>query len=354
MGRKTDEFCVQCGCPGPLIGPVCSACYIEMEQPLKLPEYVDVEHCPVCHARKRKATWIDFEDMDQAVEDAVMEAVSIVQGLPDPVLSIGLRQQDKLVYVADVEAIFIIDDAEVAARAETTVRVKQNVCGRCSRAAGNYYEAILQIRTSARDLDPETMKKTQEIIQKHIAQRQTMDRNVFISKIEQVKGGTDFYVSSVGETRVLANKLADRNAVKVHESPKLVGRQDGRNIYRVTFLVRLPNVTIGDFLMIKQGPVMVMVATSRKLKVMGLLDHRVFSIENETLPDSKVFHKDEHIHEAVVVSVEPDGSELELMDPVGYQSRTLRIPKEYPEVEAGQTVKAVRIEDELYLLPWVR
>lgn len=99
-----------------------------------------------------------------------------------------------------------------------------------------YYEAILQLRP--RD------DKVLEFIKKRIEDK----KNVFISRIDEVKTGLDIYISSQRFARSLGHRLKKSFDGKVVYSRKLftVSRKTGKRVYRVTVLFRLNPKPIND------------------------------------------------------------------------------------------------------------
>jgi nonsense-mediated mRNA decay protein 3 len=72
------------------------------------------------------------------------------------------------------------------------------------------------------------------------------DAGEFVSRTEAVHGGLDFYVSTNGLGMRLAKDVADAFGGTIAASPKLFGQREGKEIYRVTTLVRLPAFQVGD------------------------------------------------------------------------------------------------------------
>ena len=92
-----------------------------------------------------------------------------------------------------------------------------------------YFEAIIQIRPKNEEILNYIIKKTEE------------RKNVFISKIEQLKEGLDIYISSQRFAIALGRKLkASRKngTLKITRSLYSKNRQTGKNIYRITVLFR--------------------------------------------------------------------------------------------------------------------
>src|SRR5207247_664849 len=65
-------------------------------------------------------------------------------------------------------------------------------------------------------------------------------------ELTAVQGGLDFYVSTNALAKGLARDLAGAFGGTVTASPKLFGQRQGREVYRVTALVRLPAFQKGD------------------------------------------------------------------------------------------------------------
>src|SRR3989442_16036147 len=70
------------------------------------------------------------------------------------------------------------------------------------------------------------------------------DAGAFVSRIEEVHGGLDFYVSTNALGKSLARELSESFGGDVSSSPKLFGQKPGRDVCRVTSLVRLGPVPI--------------------------------------------------------------------------------------------------------------
>jgi nonsense-mediated mRNA decay protein 3 len=99
-----------------------------------------------------------------------------------------------------------------------------------------YYEGILQLRNPKKEI----IKKIRELVNRR--------KGVYIAKEEKVRGGVDFYLSDWRYLIELGNKLRKKYGGEVKTSRKLWGinKQTSKRVYRVIFLLRLPNVKIGD------------------------------------------------------------------------------------------------------------
>jgi nonsense-mediated mRNA decay protein 3 len=101
-----------------------------------------------------------------------------------------------------------------------------------------YYEGILQLRNPSK----EVANKIKELVNRR--------KDVYIAKEEKVRGGIDFYLSSWRYLIELGNKLRKKYGGEIKTSRKLwgVNKQTSKRVYRVIFLLRLPNVKIGEII----------------------------------------------------------------------------------------------------------
>ncbi len=102
--------------------------------------------------------------------------------------------------------------------------IKKTICQQCSRISGGYYEAIIQLRG-----DPVRVLGYADMLLKKLQKR------TFITKEEEKDGGLDLFV---GNSKVVVELMGELG-VKTLITKKLVGRDQGRRLYRTTFLIRL-------------------------------------------------------------------------------------------------------------------
>ncbi len=106
----------------------------------------------------------------------------------------------------------------------------------------------------------------------------------FITKEIAMKEGLDLYVSSMECGRRISRGVVERLGGSFSESSKLYGRKDGRDIYRVSFSVRLPGFKVGTVL--EMGDKVISVERLIKGKGVECVDvnthERVFLRKKET------------------------------------------------------------------------
>lgn len=236
------SYCVECGRETTL-GKLCEECFDKKHELVRVPKTVDITLCAHCGAHERGANWIRVDKLD-AVRYALEGAIEVESTVELDVLDVNLREEDKRNYTAELQFIFKIDNTDFRREARTRVRIKQGVCGNCSKQKGLYYEAVLQVRPPEGG-SQEFVQQATDIVHSEV-ERAADD--IFISKEESMHGGVDFYLSSRGAGKSIAKLLQSRFGGEVTTSSTLQGRKDGKDVYRMTFLFRFPAFGPGSIL----------------------------------------------------------------------------------------------------------
>ena len=341
------NFCVKCGrdCEESLDG-LCIDCWLDGRKLTELPHHVDLKVCTNCGEFSFNDRWVK-KTMEVAVQDAAADALRVIRDVKVNSVAMDVECQDPYVYVVNVHAYCDVLGYEAEDDSSTIVRIKNNVCKRCSRQLGSYYEAILQIRSGSKELTPEMREETLAMVENSVARQAANNRSLFITKMELVTGGVDVYLSSMSLGKSLARELGDAYCAETKESPKLVGQTtDGQDMYRLTYLVRLPEFHSGDVVIVNGRYCKLLRVSGHGGRVLDLMDFRERAVRRADLPDVKLYEKESDLREATVIN--RSGSEIQALHPDNYSTIDLRIPDDY---EPGDTVRLVSIDDVFYVVP---
>ena len=246
-------FCVRCGATDPpFIGALCVRCYSERTPLVRLPPYLDLVLCPTCGSRQVGSHWekvrgndrdsLRRSDLERHIELAgpakLLKAVWEVSGL-NP----RLRQVDARLTVD-------VGGTPVEVPAQSEVHMILHSCPECSRRGGHYFTARIQLRPaeegSVRDLrafKPWSMR----IWLSHLKACSEKQRDA-VTREEELKEGWDIFFADTLAARAVARSFKERTSSSIRETASLWGMKNGREIHRLTFLVRLPPVGRGDLL----------------------------------------------------------------------------------------------------------
>jgi nonsense-mediated mRNA decay protein 3 len=190
--------------------------------------------------------WQDVGSVKEAVEAAIGNALTVTKDAKVGSISVQLVEQDERNMEASVTALLTSSGVEMERQLSTVVRLKRGSCTECSKQQGSYYEAILQVRGPGKSLDEAEEREIERIVKGRVGSLRKSSRDVFISKTESVKGGLDFYFSTIPTAKSIARELQETMCAEYKESSSLWGRRDGKEVYRMTFLVRMPGFSAGD------------------------------------------------------------------------------------------------------------
>ncbi len=331
-------FCVECGREEELIGSLCSVCYAKKHVHPTLPDHVDLTLCAHCSAMQTAKGWEDIGSVREAAELAVESALAMPKESKLLDISVQLSERDERNLAAKVDLLLSVEGHEFRRELGTIVRVKRGSCTECSKQQGKYYEAILQVRGPERSLGRQAEADMERLVRERVASMRKSSREVFLSKAERVKGGLDFYFSTISSARSVARELQESRCAEYKESSSLWGRRAGQEIYRMTFLVRLPGFSKGDI-----------VESAGKLYfVRGMSRGVVHGIDLRTGEDHPIRVRDAGecalveakagIRKAVVL-VDKD-RELQVLDPE--TSAPLDVPKPPGFSRKGEQVRLVK------------
>jgi len=342
-------FCVVCGKETPqeeLRGGVCAACYVEKNVLASLKENVDLEVCVHCHARKKGELWVAGHGaFEPIVEDAVREAVQLAKVVERASLRVEVIPEDERNFTVKVAARGVAEGVPFETPLTTRSRLKNGTCLRCSRIQGGYYESIVQIRATKRDLTKAEMRALKALASRFIERVVgDGDRNAFVLRDEDQDGGLDVYMGTTNSGRMLAKEIAHLYGGKVTEHHKTVGQKDGLDLIRMTFALRLPEYKAGDVALVKEDAYQITSVGAKTVQGLDLRSGRMKHIERD-LVDKALILKREDAQDAVLVS--STDAELQLLDPKTYATVTVLRPE---GMELGETVSVLRHEGELLVL----
>ena len=327
---------------------MCIDCWLDGRKLASLPHHVDLRMCVHCGEFLIDNRWADC-GLEMAVRIVAADALETIREVvvDESAITVDVEEQDPQVYVAHVLAPVRVMDYRTAVECSTIVRIKNSVCKPCSRRLGNYYTAIIQIRSGAKDFDDDLRDEVLAEIEGSVSRQEANNRHLFITKIEQVPGGADVYVSSISLGRAVSKEISDSYGAEIKESPKLVGKtDDGQDLYRVTYLIRLPEFHVGDIIQFEGRYFKLVKLTGVGGRIMDLSNFMERTVRRTDMDSFKVYEKRSGLRDATVVS--SSGKEIQVLRPDNYAMVDLRIPEGF---EPGETVKTVSIDDVLYLVP---
>lgn len=219
------KFCPRCGKEtDELYGgekKLCADCYPDKNDLLDIPDEVEITVCSVCGRMRYRGEWIEEYTMqeqlgakfaDFAEDDVEMQ----LQFWEDEGVKVRVHAQKGPIKDSyDTEVIF-----------------EKDQCKDCARFQGGFFKVKLQLR-GERPLE----EISNEMVD--VAAEATNDsRKDFLSNIDEVHGGYDFFLSTERITKKILTMLRDKYDPDIERSYELIGEQGGEEVYRNVVSVR--------------------------------------------------------------------------------------------------------------------
>ena len=331
-----------------MLSGVCRECFFQDFVLAQLPQVIHAKLCATCGARFTRGRWTDEYETETVVLKTVEDNLSIHEAAEDVEVCIVPRQLTPHMYKAEVEVIAAIQGESVTAVLSTEIRIIRESCEMCSRISGGYFEGILQIRATDRTPTENELATCLKIVNMTIDRmRAKGDRLAFITETIRSKEGLDLYIGSVNSGRHICKAIIEELGGTFTESPSLFGQKDGRDIYRITFSMRLPRFTPGDIISIRNKKVMVK-HMEKKLTGTDLADCSRFIATEDEIALARYVGNIRDAVNAVLVSEEEH--ELMILDPFTFRTVNVKKPSGF-SISEDDEIPVIRIEDVLFLLP---
>ncbi len=343
-------ICVECGAEvEELHDGMCQDCYVEKNISVEVDDPIEIEICSTCGSVRKEGKWIERPDLQTVMLDGIEEALSPSDVVEKTSFQVEFDESDPQHIRADLEVKLQSGEVTTKKHLSTNIVLKKSQCENCSKREGDYFEAILQVRPTEEEMTEEQKSEVLRMVHERVEVDRGEEKKVFITLEKEVHGGLDFYLSDKRVTKNLSYDIADIFGADVKSSSELVGREDGQNVYRVTYSVRIPPYEEGDFLEYDENLYRV-----KKTKrgsgpniVQDLENNKSTTINKKEMMEATVHGGKELIKEAVVVSEAED--EIQVMDPDTYETKTLLKPDGFGE--GKDEVDVVKIKQSIYLIP---
>ncbi len=338
-------FCVECGKEGELYKGLCRECFLSKNVFVTIPRNIDVEICGHCGARRKGKSWVQYDEED-FIEDIVRENAVLHQDVEDFDLHLTPEFEDENNIIVGVMTHADVHSLKAEEEHEAKIRIKRMICSECSKQAGGYWEAKVQLRSSGKGLSEEDLERAMEFVDSQVGSRERKDKSAFLTKVEKIHNGLDFYFGSKSFGRTVAEELAREFGGQIKESHKLMGRKDGKDVYRTTYAVRLLEFRAGDFVKLDEQIFQVRKLSSEWITLRTMESGRDIRFAIKDLDKAKMIGGNELVKEMVVVSRAEN--EIQVLDPDTLKTVEVLIPEGYKVEE--ESVKVMKCEAGYFLV----
>ena len=196
-GRTSDEV--------KFIDAFCIYCY---PVNIKVPGKVELERCTRCGNMKMRGEWTAFSEAK--IKNLILDKCK--------------GDFESAEYDMDRQVVvFRLKHTDATIEKPVALDIRKTICLQCSRISGGYFEAIIQLRGNRQKVE-----KSAEMLIKRA------ETKTFIAKTDDKEEGIDIYL---GSSKVVVGLMAELG-VRALITKKLIGREQGKRLYRTTFLIR--------------------------------------------------------------------------------------------------------------------
>jgi nonsense-mediated mRNA decay protein 3 len=313
-----QSVCPSCGKPS--VG-VCSNCTIKGHILATIPRHLDIKVCPTCLDYFLNGKWVQNEIID-AVTRTIETALSIKA--TKSTVYIDVPELDKSLIRAHVTVEGNIDGKRLMDDFSVDLHIKREVCERCSKISGGYYEGLIQIRAEGRVPEENELIAATDLVNRVVERERRDDRMAFLSRVERKKEGLDIYVGTTRVAKQLSRTIIEELGGSFKESPKLVGKKDGKNVYRVAFSIRLPRFKPGSIVALN-GHIFELHSIKKAAIATDLQSGERHSLKVRDLADAELLGSRADAKASVLVFV--TDNEVQLLDPDTYAVLSISRPK---------------------------
>lgn len=347
-------FCPSCGKEKEKsVGKICLDCFVRDKELVKVPDYLDVEYCVKCDSFKEEGNWREPKEKEhskvEAAESAVMSSLGVHKKVKNP--RIALEPDvggDQINF--DIEIYGEIKDEPIALNASTKVRLDKTSCKRCGKISGGYFESIIQVRGQDRDLSSDEIDKISEEAFSISEEAQERERMSFIGEIKENDGGLDIYVGSSELAQRISRSVIQEFGGNFSKSSSLIGMDDGQEVHRVTYSVRLPPFSVGDIIDV-DGELIGVNEVGDVVKGIKLEDGDSFRRNWKYLKDNDIekIGKKEDLKQGIISLVR--NKEVQVVEPWEYKNVVVKKPEFLEKQDEGSEVSLLKHGRKFYLLP---
>ena len=238
-------------------------------------------------------------------------------------VSFSVEPIDDRTYILHVEVSGTIEDYEFNDSHESLLQTSNAVCTPCTRKAGSYFEATVQLRSAGRRLDDVELKQLRGTLDQMLEGMEP-DPMFFITKEGSVTGGWDLQLGSKAMARNWGRRLVRAHGGTIKETSTVVGSNDGIDVTRLTLSYRKPAYDLDDVVRFRKQVWMIDGWQSDGPSLRRLDRYERSGATWRDMEKSIVVcpSRDQHFVEVM----NRDSSAVEVMDPTDYRMLTGALP----------------------------
>ncbi len=198
------------------------------------------------------------------------------------------------------DSFFLVNFTIKGVSSSVEVPVEKTICPSCSISKSKFYAGVLQVR----GIPKGEIKFIDDVVDSNV--KNTLS---FITKREEVKGGVDYYITTMKALRRCAESLKSKFGAEVSFNETLFTRDSlrSKDIYKVNVLVRISKFRVGE--VIEKGEEVFLIKSTAGTGIN-------LKTGKHTRVKSYAGWKKVKVYSAVLLNLSP----VSIMDPLTFQS----------------------------------
>ena len=316
-------FCIICGAPPPLTSErMCETCLRQRTELSKLPERIQQSRCAKCDSYEVRGRWSKM-DAEDIADLRIRENLVADERAQNVEVSFSVAVIDDRTCRLHVGVSGTIEGYQFDDSHESLLQTSNAVCTPCTRKAGSYFEATVQLRSAGRRLDDVELKQLRGTLDEMLENMES-DPMFFITKEGQVTGGWDLQLGSKAMARNWGRRLVRSHGGTIKETSTVVGSNDGIDVTRLTLSYRKPAYDLDDVVRFRKQLWMIDGWQSDGPSLRRLDRYERSGASWRDMEKSNIVCPSREQH--VVEVMNRDSSAVEVMDPTDYRMVTVALP----------------------------
>jgi len=339
-------FCIACGSPPPLTSDrLCENCLRTRTVFSQVSERIQQHRCAKCGMHEVEKRWVRIED-EELGELRLRENLGVTEGATAVTVDMAYQPIDDRTARLHVTVDGELEGYKFEDQHEVLLQTSNAVCPSCTRKAGAYFEATMQLRSAGRRLSEEELKDLRGTLDELLDELES-DPMFFVTKEGPVTGGWDLQLGSKALARTWARRLVRRFGGTTKETSTLVGMREGSEVTRLTLSYRKPAYGLGDVIRLKREYWLVSAWQKDGPKIRRLERNERTGVTWRDMEKATVVSKSDD--QFIVDILNRDSSGAEVMDPNDYRVVTVALP--YDNDSSLPNLRIAFIDDSWLALP---
>jgi len=289
--------------------------------------------------------WVRIED-EELGELRLRENLGVTEGATAVTVDMAYQSIDDRTARLHVTVEGELEGYKFEDQHEVLLQTSNAVCPSCTRKAGAYFEATMQLRSAGRRLSEEELKDLRGTLDELLDELES-DPMFFVTKEGPVTGGWDLQLGSKALARTWARRLVRRFGGTTKETSTLVGMREGSEVTRLTLSYRKPAYGLGDVIRLKREYWLLSAWQNDGPKIRRLDRNERTGVTWRDMEKATVVSK--YDDQFIVDILNRDSSGAEVMDPNDYRVVTVALP--YDNDSSLPNLRIAFIDDSWLALP---